>query len=141
MSKFLNILKYVGTIGSYLVSLVFFILKLCGVNIIVSESEINTVVSGLAAIIGTICIGAPALIKAIKTGKTSELLEIVNTVVSAVEEKSKTQPMTSKEKLDTALETIESICKEKNIPFDAEVISEMIETVVGWGNKVIKGGK
>lgn len=129
------IVKHVFSALSYLASLVFLILKLCGVKIGIDGNEINSLIVAVGAAAGTIIEVIPFIIQTIKDKNFKEILAIVNEAVAAADE---IEGLKGEDKKNRVLDAVEKILTERNIAFDRAAIDLLIEEAVKIRNSVIK---
>jgi len=120
----------------FLTGFVFALLGLFGINVTVNQTDVNNVIFGLGVIVGVIIEFAPMIYDLVKDKNYKELLSIVSDVVKAVEESS--EGLSGQEKKDKAMNAIRIICEKRDIPFDVEKVSHMIESIIAIYNTVVK---
>ncbi|MFU8785844.1 MAG: hypothetical protein ACNA7U_01245 [Candidatus Izemoplasmataceae bacterium] len=119
----------------FLVGLVFAFLAIAGVQVTINQSDVNAIIFGLATIIAAAIEFVPMILGLIKDKDFRELMAIVNDVVYAIED---VKGLSSREKKIRAMTTIREICDERDIEFDSQKVSNMIESVIYIYNKVVK---
>lgn len=129
------IIQRIVSILIFSVGLIFAILGLFGVTITVNESDINNIIFGLGTIVATLIEVVPILLQLLKDKEYRKIMEIVNDVVWSVEE---LKGLSGPEKKQKAMNSIEKLCKERNIKFDSDKVNNMIESIITIRNTVIK---
>ncbi len=130
-----TIIQHVTSILSFLVGVVFGIMHLFGATIVINQADVNSIIFGLGSVTATIIQLVPFVIKVVRDKNYKEIVEIVKDVVHFAENLT---DLTGPEKKEKALQIIETICKERGIAFDINVIDGLIEAAVELYNKVVK---
>lgn len=133
--KIKSMIQRITAILVFLVGLIFGILGLFGVNITVNQSDVNSIIFGLGAVIAGLIEVVPMLLSLVKDKKFRELMAVVNDVVWSVEE---LKGLTGPEKKQKAILAINKICEDRGIDFDEAQVDNMIESVIAIYNTVVK---
>jgi len=119
----------------FLTGLVFAIMGFFGYTLTVNQADINAIIFGLGSIIAVSIELFPLIFELMRDKKFRELFSIVNDVVYAVES---LDGLTSLQKKNQAMAAVKKICYQRDIEFDSEKVSNMIESIIDIYNTVVK---
>lgn len=128
-------IKHVCSALTLLVAIIIGLLGVCGIKINVSEIEINNLIFSIGSFIAILIEVIPFIKDFIKTKSLPKILNVVKTVVDAVEE---LKNLKGSEKKEKATDIIVKELHKQGIKVELKSIDGLIETAVAMRNQVVK---